>query len=326
MSGDAADIAGNSKIIPPPEFHALMAGLGPFERNPVIAIACSGGPDSMALTLLADDWARNLGGRAIALIVDHGLREESAAEAKIVQERLKVQNIESEILTRRGGKITGDIQAKARDARYSLMTQWCAHQNILHLLFAHHQEDQAETLLIRLERGSGVFGMSGMARIRETNQVRILRPTLGLSRSRLRATIDARKVRFVEDPSNLDARFARVRIRQRLEKSGDARSALRLSETASRMGAARAVLEDMLNEALARTCRIFPEGYCLVDWAGLASTPIDIRRRVLASVLTCVGARAYTPRFKQVCTLAKTLTTDNGKPGVCLSVTLQYPA
>ncbi|MGY8959627.1 MAG: tRNA lysidine(34) synthetase TilS, partial [Alphaproteobacteria bacterium] len=242
MSADAEPIGSG-------EFDALMALNGPFEHTPDIAIACSGGPDSMALALLANDWVRRLGGRAVALIVDHGLRLDSASEAELVKQRLRDRNIEVEVLTRRGEKLTGDIQAQARDARYGLLTQWCALRGFLHILFAHHREDQAETLMIRLERGSGVAGLSGMARIREAGPVRFVRPFLHCSRLRLRATIGAANVKFVEDPSNRDPKFVRVRIRQNFNREGGALSMLRLSETASQIGAARNVIEDAVGAA-----------------------------------------------------------------------------
>jgi tRNA(Ile)-lysidine synthase len=289
--------------IEPDEFDALMALNGPFEHAPDIAIACSGGPDSMALALLANEWARRKGGRAVALIVDHGLRPESASEARLVKQRLRNQDIEAETLTRRGEALSGDIQAQARDARFGLLTRWCAKHGFLHILFAHHREDQAETLLIRLERGSGVVGLSGMARIRETGTVRILRPFLGLSRSRLRATVSRAKVEFVEDPSNQDPKFARVRIRQDLSREGGVLSTWRLSETAAQMGAARNVVEDSVGAVLAKTCRIYPQGYCLLDWASLALSFVDVRRRALAAVLTCIGGRNYTPRYARICNL-----------------------
>jgi tRNA(Ile)-lysidine synthase len=289
--------------IEPDEFDALMALNGPFERAPDIAIACSGGPDSMALALLANDWAQRHGGKAVALIVDHGLRPESASEANLVKRRLQDVGVEADVLTRRGEMLSGDIQAKARDARYSLLTHWCAQRGFLHILFAHHQEDQAETLLIRLERGSGVVGLSGMAHMREAGTVRILRPLLGLSRLRLRATVCNAKVEFVEDPSNQNTNFARVRIRQDLNKEGGALSTRRLSDTAAQMGAARHVVEDAVGAVLAKTCNIFPQGYCLLDWTALASSLVDVRRRALAAIVTCIGGRNYTPRYRHTCNL-----------------------
>ena len=301
------------------EFDGLMARLGPFEQRPDIAVACSGGADSMALVLLTDSWAKSKGGSATALIVDHGLRTESGAEAQTVFQRLSARAIQAVVLERRGAPIDSDIQAKARDARYELLTQWCGDHGVLHLLLGHHREDQAETLLLRMERGSGVYGLAGMPIIRESGTLRILRPLLSLPKARLRATVDALGVDVVEDPSNADLRFARVRIRQGMKGKNQIPSVARLRDMATRMGASRTVLEGAVADALARTCMVFPEGYCLLNWSGLAVAPLDVRCRVLACVVACVGGQPYTPRYKRLQNLHDTLAAGDIGGGRTLS-------
>lgn len=313
------DAPASLKSIDPNEFYGLMARLGPFEERPDIAIACSGGPDSMALVVLADSWAQSKGGSATALIVDHGLRPESSVEARTVFERLSDRNIQAVVLERRGPRIFSDIQAKARDARYELMTHWCLAHGVVHLLLGHHREDQAETLLLRRERGSGVYGLAGMPEIRETGALRILRPLLTLPKARLRSTIDALGVDVVEDPSNDNPRFSRVRIRQGLKDKSHDPSAARLSGEAARMGVSRATFELAVANALARTCVVFPEGYCLLNWRGLIRAPLDVRCRVLACVVTCVGGQPYAPRYKRLRNLHDVLAAGNLGGGRTLS-------
>jgi tRNA(Ile)-lysidine synthase len=166
---------------------ALLGFSAPFEPAPHIAVAVSGGADSMALALLAARWARQREGRVTGLIVDHGLRPNSAAEAKRVANWLGRRQIDHRILTWRGTKPETGVQTVAREARYGLLIDWCRRHGVLHLLVAHQLEDQAETVVLRLERGSGVDGLAAMPAAIETPWVRILRPLLALTRAELRA-------------------------------------------------------------------------------------------------------------------------------------------
>src|SRR5579859_7234462 len=135
------------------EFAAVLSAIGGFEPRPFIAIAVSGGPDSLALTILADRWARERGGSAVALTVDHRLRPESAEEADTVGCWLAARGIAHTALVWDGPKPATGIQEAARAARYRLLAEWCAVEGCLHLLTAHQREDQAETHLIRQRAG-----------------------------------------------------------------------------------------------------------------------------------------------------------------------------
>src|SRR5579862_5165729 len=161
------------------EFDRRMAAVGPFERHPTIAVAVSGGPDSLALALLADRWARARGGRVVALTIDHGLRAESATEAAVVGRWLGARAIEHHVLVwrdpPRGAGTAPNLQARARAARHELLQRWCAAADVLHLLLAHHQDDQAETVLLRLGRGSGVDGLGAMAPVSYAPPCRLVR-------------------------------------------------------------------------------------------------------------------------------------------------------
>ena len=171
------------------EFSALLDALGPFERRPALAAAVSGGPDSMALALLARDWAAARDGSLLALIVDHGLRAGSAGEAALTVGRLAEAGICARILPWAGAKPATGIQAAARAARYRLLQSACRSAGILHLLLAHHADDQAETVALRRQRGSGRDGQAGMAAIREVEDLRLLRPLLATAKARLAATL-----------------------------------------------------------------------------------------------------------------------------------------
>lgn len=140
----------------PQGFAASIERLGPFEPNPVIAVAWSGGGDSTALLLLARDWVRTRGGRVVALHVDHGLRAESAAEAAMLEARARDWSVEFVALRWDGPKPRAGVLEAAREARYALLEAACARRAILHLLVAHNADDQAETVALRAERRSEI--------------------------------------------------------------------------------------------------------------------------------------------------------------------------
>lgn len=278
-----------------------MAALGPFEPRPQIAVGVSGGPDSLALCLLAHDWVKSSSGRAVALTVDHRLRPESRAEARQVHAWLGDRRIPHHILVWQGPKPRSGIQAAARAARYELLIGWCRDHGLLHLLFAHQLEDQAETFLLRLARGSGVEGLAAMARVSEGADVRVLRPLLAVPQARLTATLRARGQPWIEDPSNRNLAYARVRIRGLWPAlAAEGLDARRLAATARSMGRARDALESAAADLLARAATVAPEGYAYLDPAALARSPMEVALRALARTLMCVGGRGYPPRLERL--------------------------
>lgn len=285
-----------------------MDRLGPFEPAPHVTIGVSGGADSMALALLASDWAAAAGGALTALTVDHGLRPESAAEARRVAGWLAARGIAHRVLRWTGDKPHSGVQAAARAARYDLLTRWCRRNGVLHLLLAHHRDDQAETFILRLARGSGPDGLACMSAIAGTPWPRMIRPLLDMEPARLRAVLAARGQDWIEDPSNRDPAYTRVRIRAALAASGDGGpNTARLAETARRLGLARAALEAQTAGLLARAATIHPAGFCRLDAALLAAAPEDIARRGLSRAITCIGGQSYAPRRERLDRLYRAL-------------------
>jgi tRNA(Ile)-lysidine synthase len=283
------------------EFAALMARFEPFETRPRLAVAVSGGADSMALVLLARDWVAARGGGLTALTVDHRLRQAAAAEATQVGRWLAERGIAHGILVREDGDRAGGVQAAARQARYRLLEGWCRQAGVLHLLLGHHREDQAETLLLRLARGSGLDGLAGMASLAEHAVCRLLRPLLGIPRARLTTTLQAAGQGWIDDPSNRDAAYARVRIRDAAAALGDVGlGAERLAATAARLGRARAALEHGVSALLARAAMVHPAGFVRLDPAPLLAAAEETGLRALASVLAMVGGEAYPPRLERL--------------------------
>ena len=136
------------------DFDIRLSALGPFESQPHLAVAVSGGSDSLSLVLLASHWAACRGGKVTALSVDHGLRAESRLEVEQVKKWMRIKGIDHHILSWEERKPVSGLQAAARNARYKLMTDWCREASVLHLLIGHTLDDQAETLLLRHEKAS----------------------------------------------------------------------------------------------------------------------------------------------------------------------------
>lgn len=282
-------------------FAALMGPLGPFEAKPRLAVGVSGGADSMALALLAQGWVEARGGTLIALTVDHGLRPESAAEARLVGVWLKAHGLPHRVLRWRGAKPARGVPAAARQGRYALLGEFCRRRGILHLLLAHHLDDQAETLLLRLGRGSGVDGLAAMAPVSERPGHRVLRPFLSVGRARLEATLRRLGQDWVTDPSNADPTYARARLRSLAPVlAGEGLTAARLAATSARLTRARAALEEATAALLARHCAPHPAGFFVLDPEAFAAAPEEIALRALARVLMATSGAPYPPRLERL--------------------------
>lgn len=294
-------------------FDDLMAALGPFEARPQIAVAVSGGGDSMALTMLAAEWVRRRGGRLTALTVDHGLRPDSAAEARWVGRQLAAAGIEQIILRYEGVRPRAGLQAAARDMRYRLLGDWCRAADVLHLLVAHTQGDQAETLLLRLQKGSGFDGLAAMPAVSERDWGRLLRPLLGVTGESLRDWLRRVGVDWIEDPSNRNEAFARVRLRRAMagvESAG--LTAADVAAAAGEIGRARALLEGEIAALLARSTAVHPAGFATVNAAAFFEVPPEIGRRALVRILLAIGGGTYPPRRDRLDRLYRRLAVAGG--------------
>jgi len=280
------------------ELAAALEAIGGFEARPFIAVAVSGGPDSLALVLLAEKWARRCGGRAWALTVDHGLRPESAAEARTLAGWLAARAIQHEILMWEGDKPASGIQEAARDARYQLMAEWCRTHGCLHLLAGHHREDQVETHLIRRRAGSGSDGLAGMSAVRELADCRLVRPLLSVPRARLLAVLADEGQPFLSDPSNRNPVFERARLRLADEASGGAvREAPEAIVAELRAcGRRRIERERRLDALIACSLALHPAGFAVLDMAAVAAAGDDSAERLLGRVASCIGAARYPAR------------------------------
>jgi tRNA(Ile)-lysidine synthase len=278
-----------------------------------IAVAVSGGGDSLALMHLLARLARARKWQApVVLTVDHGLRKTSDREARQVAAWARKAGLKAHVLVWRGKKPKSGIEALAREARYRLMGNWMAGQGIGTLLVGHTEDDQAETFLLRLARGSGLDGLAAM-RARAPWPVAgfaglaVARPLLGFSRSALRDYLNGLDQDWLEDPMNEDLAFDRVklrRIRAALEEAG--LSAARVAAAAAHLSRARESLEIVTEAVLARAVRESDRGL-LLDPKVLAAAPRELGLRALASVLMAVSGQPYRPRFESLERLFDTL-------------------
>lgn len=303
------------------ELDAALAAIGGFEPRPLLAIGVSGGPDSLALAILADRWARERGGVAWALVVDHRLRSESAAEARQVAGWLAVRAIHHAVLVWADDKPGTGMQEAARAARYRLLADWCTERSCLHLLTAHHRDDQVETLLIRRRAKSGVDGLAGISAVRELSGLRLVRPLLAMPKARLVAFLEAEGQQYLQDPSNRNPAFERSRIRMEIEvdiTSGSTcrRRAASESEAGESRphvlhelranAATRMARERELVALLARAVALHPAGFALLDPAPIAAAG-EFGERALGRTLMVLSGAVYPVRGERLRRLREAL-------------------
>jgi tRNA(Ile)-lysidine synthase len=281
------------------DIFAPLKGLGK------VALAVSGGADSMALVALASHAPAILQDcpEFLVLTVDHGLRVEAKQETALVAKAARRFGFDCQILGGDRNLARGNLQAAARDLRYRLMTEACHALGVDTLVTAHHLEDQAETFLLRLARGSGVDGLGAMAPQSWCRGVRLIRPFLDTPKARLRDFLVAAHpdIGWVEDPSNDDLSFDRVKFRKLAPRLKDAGlTPKRLVETARRMRDAEQVLERAADDLAARAVRVDPAGHCTIDRAEIAGSLQDTRLRLLSRCLTAIGGQTYRPRMTRL--------------------------
>jgi tRNA(Ile)-lysidine synthase len=237
--------------------------------------------------------------------VNHGFRPDSQKEAERVRKLAMAAGLTAHVLVWKGAKPEADLEAEARSARYNLMGRWCAEQRCPALYVAHTLEDQAETFLLRLARGSGLDGLAGMQPVSslpipEFSPFQLVRPLLDFRRDELREFLRTRRVEWSEDPMNADPRFGRAKLRAawpELRELG--LSPERIAGAASHLARARAALETMTEDFLRRGAR-FDETGAFLDPLRLKMLPREVGLRALAAILSRVSDEEYRPRFERL--------------------------
>lgn len=275
-------------------YEELFAGLATGHR---VALAVSGGADSMAMMHFFGLWrAQNpleKHEKDLVLSVDHGLRASSADEVEFVMGQARALGFEAVPLRLDGLQGKTGVQAKARGARYEAMVEELKARGIGRLLTAHTLDDQAETFIMRLRRGSGVEGLAGILRLKQLYGIELVRPLLKFSKQALVAWLRENQVEWYEDPSNQDCDYERVEVRQILQKL-DANGELRdqIARSSERLAHARTALEQWANGFIGESVEFYDEGYLKMRGAPFADLPYGVQVVVLQILLARFGQGA----------------------------------
>ncbi len=262
-----------------------------------LGVAVSGGGDSIALLRLLADWGQKNGCEIIAATVNHNLRAEAGKEAAFVAMLCKSLNIQHSILNWDDWAGQGNLQNEARNARKKLLANWAKQESLSAVALGHTQDDQAETFLMRLARGSGVDGLSGIQQI-SGNAPIVIRPLLEVSRQDLRSYLTDLGQEWIDDPSNDDTRFDRIKMRKAmpfLETLGLTSS--RLAKTSTGLQSARDALEQMTLRAARACCELSEYGTVEINLDKLQIEPVDIQHRILSHTICWITAAQYRPRY-----------------------------
>ncbi|MCP5085100.1 MAG: tRNA lysidine(34) synthetase TilS [Alphaproteobacteria bacterium] len=306
-------------VVEPETSSEIVLALAALPRDVPIALAVSGGADSIALMLAASRLLPS--GNLTVLSVDHGLRAAAAGEAAQVAGWAKAAGLRHVTLRWQEAKPETGIQAAAREARYQLMTGWCMANDVAHLVTAHNLDDQAETVLMRLKRGSGVDGLAGMAKQSWRSGVQLLRPLLDVPHDVLVASLQQAAHPWIEDPSNTDEQYERIQVRN----SAETLNALGLSNdklvaTARRMSRAREALEQATRQLLATCADVSEYGFCQLRAAALGGAADELAIRALSRCIQAVGGGAWPPSdepLERVLDWVRTGTPDATTLGGC---------
>ncbi|MGJ8586011.1 MAG: tRNA lysidine(34) synthetase TilS [Marinosulfonomonas sp.] len=272
-----------------------------------IGIAVSGGGDSTALLHVMADWAAEKGTTVQAITVDHGLRPEAAQEAEQVAKICADLGVKHAVAKWENWDGHGNLQDQARQARYGLIADWASAEGIDVIALGHTADDQAETFLMRLARQAGIDGLAGMAAERRAYGKTWIRPLLQLRRDDLRASLRRRKIAWVDDPSNEDEKYDRIKLRKMMPVLSELGLGVEgLSAVAAQLAEARQALE-LQTQVAAQTAVRIEAGDVLLEWDQIAQLPDEISRRILVHSLKWVASAGYSPRGRAIQELKNTI-------------------
>ena len=281
----------------PDRFSEAIEALSGPEISGPFGVAVSGGGDSVALMALASDWVAARGVKLHAVTVDHGLRPEAAEEAAEVGRQAAVLGLSHDVLKWDGWDGVGNLQAAARAARYRLLGGWAAGRGVAAVLLGHTRDDNVESFVMGLTRGAGLDGLSGMRPRFERGGVAFLRPLLGVSRAGLRAFLRRRGLDWIEDPTNEDERFDRVRIRKALVAAGVDQALI--AQSIANLRRTRMGISELLGRWVEAHVRD-ELGELVIEPEAFALLPGEFRRRLLNAALRWVSGADYPPRADPV--------------------------
>ncbi len=274
-----------------------------------IAVAVSGGSDSLALTLLLNKWAILNNVDLTAITIDHRLRTESEQEAKIVHNFCELQNINHVILTYDGKIPNSNIENVARNYRYKMIFKYMGDNNIETLFVGHNKDEEVETFLLNLTRGSGVYGLSGISEISKRENITIIRPMLIFTKDEIKKFLTENNIKWIEDPSNNDEKYKRVKIRklksvfEDLELTTD-----RIKNTIENMKLTREMYEFYINDCIKKSVKNIDDSVSILA-EKILEFPQAIVLKVLGRVIQNLTDGIYPPRFKNIFLLCEKIAT-----------------
>lgn len=290
----------------------LAPKISPDEK---IAIALSGGADSMALAIYAKQRFSHL----TALTFDHHLRPESSLEALQIAEWMQKYSITHHILEWANPQASME---QAREARYQAMSKWCVDNQHKYLMVAHHMQDQAETFLINLERGSGVDGLAAMPYMVKFGDIYILRPFLNNQKSLLQEFLCSIGQEWIEDPTNQNLKYQRNAIRNKL--NGSEEYIRRIFLAANNMGRVRNLLERQTNKAMDEIVHLGAEGYYMIPHQDYLLLDEEIALRMLKSCLISISGAVNKIRFDDITKLHQHMLMENFKARTLGNCKIRY--
>ena len=287
--------------------------LSRYKKNNFFVASISGGPDSMALAALSKFAMHEKKYKIFFVLVDHNIRKNSHKEALKVRKLLKKNGSNLEILKNRK-KILSNIQKNARDIRYELLAKYCKTKKIKSILVAHHKDDQIETFLIRLFRGSGVEGLSSMSEISKVKYgVSLIRPFLGFKKSELEYISKTVFGKTIKDPSNKNKKFLRTNVRE-LKKSFEKKGIdfNKIVKSISNISSSREAINFYVNQSIKKSVK-YKNKETILNLGHFIKEPKEVKFRIINSIVKRRSNSYYPPRSEKVLNLIKNLQNGNLK-------------
>lgn len=281
-------------------FSKIMDKLGPYENKPHLAIAVSGGSDSMCLAILAKEWANSKGGKVSALIVDHGLRKSSKKECAKTKKELENRKIITRCFKWKLSKIPKNaVQEKAREFRYNIFEEWCFKKKIKNLLVAHHFEDQKETFIMRLNNNSDIYGLACMPKVLLKKEIRILRPMLDFNKKEIIKYLKQNKISWIEDKTNSSSIYYRNRVRKVLPKLQEkGLTDKKLKKILKRAQLERKIIESNANKWLVKNVEVKDLGYVSINFSNLKLLSKDNFVFIFSKIINIVSGSFHITKSK----------------------------
>ena len=283
-------------------FHNIIQNIVTLESNPVVAVAVSGGADSICLTSLLKNYIDTIGGKLVAVTVNHNLREDSLKEAEDVNNFLSDVGIEHHILNYNGPKPKSNIMEEARELRYNLLYKFCKENDIINLAIAHHFDDQIENFLIRLDRGSGTEGLSAMPTLIFNDGIRLIRPLLYFKKNEIYTYLNNKDINWIEDPTNINRKFKRNNIRVLIDNINplDDINVDRLFKTSNHLLRSNFTINNLVSDFFSNHVVLSKVGVVRFNLTDFIVIDNELSLRVLSQILQTISSSTKPPRFEKL--------------------------